>query len=988
MANAEAYTSSNSRKSEGIKPKFYALIRWSFVLLLAVYLLALVIALFDALGFQRLVHDHLRDHPRAHRHVLAALAELKREEATKTPSKDDQANDPQAEGPTINYGQLALQLDSMRESLRTLQSINNVEPPANSPDLLVAEYLPAKDRFDEIKGSITKGLEEAGIQADKQTDQTTEETFQCPKVEKDKLKGDNTLITQALEDCENVAKELRRLDAGLKAAASQSLQKVKGKLTTSMNQIRGDLESIEGFNAAYSTLEIRRHLDELKQIGFDVRMDNEATKESLLRYSSELTETEAAAKVNILGEKLQKHIDAVRMQIGSHPNAVAESFGELEDVAVKARDFQPGAEVEYDISPVIQSARSKNDKFQQIRNRLESALLKLNDNFSDNREFSRGLELAPSFTQITAQTEWLKRAEMSNATLGLQSDNLQPVSATYDEALSNISNALARVSKFLTDHSPTGKLQMALNGVPNSGSLANLFDLEFNRLVNHHAILLWGIPIPWFESLFGWTPVLGIDAQIMATMNTTPLAMMLIFIVGAFGSLVYLAQHQLRSVIQEDVDGPSEPYPFSWYIMRPVFGIVVAFGVFLLYKVGEVALGSGTDGGIFDDVNVWILSALALFAGILSWHALDMIQSRGAVWFGQFKRSNLWATGVDKALKDVNQGPDAMALHIGVSPVQVDRWIDCVDKVTPEMQDRISTWLDRDRLALFNDRAPRGSLSQKPMLATGLAKSMAKEKLKLDAAGLADLLGVEVRRVKSWLSLKAKVPPSIQWRMVDVLNERHAILFDLDAQVPTAWAVGLRKQLQSKDLDCKWLAARIQRDERQVRQWMEQDVDVPLDAQAAIADALNVTHHSLFANDCPDERFFAVGLRQALDGKLVKDVANALDAEAERVHAWIELDKPHGQIAPATQRALTAFLGVAVDTSALFRAERPDGAAKANEQFAKLVIDAGGVAVFARAHDLQSERVQRWVDDEELVQYPTQNWLASQFSRRPDELFS
>ena len=46
-----------------------------------------------------------------------------------------------------------------------------------------------------------------------------------------------------------------------------------------------------------------------------------------------------------------------------------------------------------------------------------------------------------------------------------------------------------------------------------------------------------------------------------------------------------------------------------------------------------------------------------------------------------------------RALEAKDQTPESCARHVGYTLGQIDRWVALEDKVTPEMQDRVSTWL-------------------------------------------------------------------------------------------------------------------------------------------------------------------------------------------------------------------------------------------------------------------------------------------------------
>ena len=79
-------------------------------------------------------------------------------------------------------------------------------------------------------------------------------------------------------------------------------------------------------------------------------------------------------------------------------------------------------------------------------------------------------------------------------------------------------------------------------------------------------------------------------------------------------------------------------------------------------------------------------------------------------------RRNLYATGLKHALSIEGKSTTECASQIGCSEEQIIRRLKYYDRVTPEMQDRLITWLDRSIGEVFGDKLPGKTplLTQEP----------------------------------------------------------------------------------------------------------------------------------------------------------------------------------------------------------------------------------------------------------------------------------
>jgi transcriptional regulator with XRE-family HTH domain len=472
---------------------------------------------------------------------------------------------------------------------------------------------------------------------------------------------------------------------------------------------------------------------------------------------------------------------------------------------------------------------------------------------------------------------------------------------------------------------------------------------------------------------------------------------------GAIGSLIYLIKYLLSQMLLRAEDGRAVLRPASWYLFRPVFGIVVAFAIYLLYKTGQIALGGGSANLLASDVNLPILSVVSLFAGLLSWQALELVESKGRKWLSAQRRENLWASGLAGALRRAGKTNTDCAAQVGVTPNQVDRWIAGQDKVTPEMQDRVTTWLNRDRDEIFGDVNPKDIDEGTLRWATGLKGALKANKAGIDVPRLAQMIGQDVATVHAWVELKRQVDQEMQFLIADKLGEPRDRLFTAERPDAESWAVGLRAALQKGSAGLHTaddLARAIGSTPQSIRRYMELKASVPKPVQALIVEALAVNYDALFSPDLPpDEQFkWAAKLRECLRKSPIQDsaaLAAKIDTEAAWVRGWMEQevcggdDAPYcGQVAPETQRVLADAVGCAPDT--LFRSERPAADFKwvVMPRFRELVEapGRGGVGGLAGRLDLDVPRIERWMSHLEPVAPATQLALLNDFGLAVEEL--
>ncbi|NCA70733.1 MAG: hypothetical protein EOM91_11620 [Sphingobacteriia bacterium] len=582
--------------------------------------------------------------------------------------------------------------------------------------------------------------------------------------------------------------------------------------------------------------------------------------------------------------------------------------------------------------------------------------------------------------------------------------------AQYEQAVADLRTTLQRLSTVLADHTDLVVIAQAIGEKdPLASSKAETVIREFRALDRYQSLLT---PFAFLqfevskcsadgsesEPCFSRTLDLivnrilgaGFLALDMATMSGEGLDMLVVLVMGAIGSLIYLIRYLLSQLLSQ---AESQRYlrPWSWYIFRPLFGVVVALAVYFLYRAGQIALGGATPSTISADANLPILALFSLFAGLLSWQTLAMVESKGERWIKAQRRENLWATGLRGALRSAGKTIADCAAQVGVTPVQVERWMGGQDKVTPEMQDRILTWLNREAVEIFSDTNPRDVDQSTLQWATGLRAALETNPAGIDIPQLAHLVNQDVETVRAWVDLKLQVPEPMQYLIADKLKASVERLFSPEKPDADFWAVGLRRALKkggNRISDTATLANAIGSTQQRVRAYMELQEPVPKPVRARIVEALGVDGTILFSPDRPldSEYRWAAKLRECMRNAgigTVAELAEKIDTEATWVRSWMEqeiLDGQQppfvGQVPPATQPALAEVLGC--DQQILFRGERPPADFRwvVMPKLGELVKRRGGVDQLASQLDLDKSRVERWMQGREPVAPGTQQALG------------
>lgn len=915
-------------------------LRWIFIFLMFFYLFALVMTLIEALSFQKLVGKLVDGDASRARAVLlavhAAQSEARRTEQTGLP-----------------FGQIAVKIDALHavsEKLHGIEAKNfNYTRDRRDPkerlriqvDRLLLNASDLRAMLHDHRER--KGLVLAESLSALEGDINDIRQFQVGQVDPTEEVGPDTDFGSVSDPVDNLPTGADRNEPGwVGATVAESLAQPETDETPLVTE----------------TADVKR-----------------AFEEAIVQLENSFEQVDGLVEISGGDEVLQR-------QLAKLDTAVEDL------VALKIRRGQP---IAYNPRDEIPEGDSQG-QFDAIVNAIDDAVQGMTQVLvAENQALDQARRVSRPVSAIISAANELGALEVRADDSG---EILGPDILLFNTAKGELARAVQQLEETLGTLTPEIGISHAIGDDGARLAKANFIWRDFNAIGRFEGVLqpFYGLrenETHFLGGGFRWLSDLGFEPKGLATLGNETLNVMVVFVMGAIGSLIYLTKYQLLQTLQ----GASSKHPptrsLAWYIFRPVFGIVIAFAIYLLYKAGQLALGGGGGSVLRADVNVPILSVISLFAGLMSWQALDAVETKGKAWLSSRQRSNLWATGLDNALRNANRSIAECANQIGRSAAQVERWIERVDKVTPEMQDRIVTWLDKPHAELFSSTEIRGDEEKKSLWASGLQDAL--KRAQLDEEGLAEILEENPERIRQWRDRELQVTPSMQIRLTQVLGVRPSELFDASKQDNAVWAVGLRLGLRRSGFgSTETLADRIGSTAASVRAWMELENPIPAAMQHEIQRVLGISYNQLFNRNPPKrERFrWAVSLRPAMLSKGInaRGLAEGIDAEESKVHAWMELDESRGQVAPATQNSLSEFLGLG--PSELFARERPEAFFRWTSRMCGTLL----ATVEARQNlinkiDVPGGMLEDWLAHRRRVAPETQRRIAEALKKTVDELF-
>lgn len=690
------------------------LMRWSILAGLLVFLLSAILALHEALNFQdRVLELAGKDLDRARR-VLGVL-----HDTLENP-------DSYPEDRELPYASIAVKLDRLSKVQDTLTTF--IVPPA-SPD--------ATTTGSAVANTSPKTRENGAAKA-----------AADPRAEN----GDRPVVTDAGAQWQAASNRLKLaiadLDDTLKTGDParkllEALDRTRGHIQT-LSAFRGSAASkgdgvITSSGSAYAA-------DLLK--GEQDRFELQLVVDGI---ASDFAKVEERVTTLPEDELLVAHLEQLKGEISQ-----LETFYDSTDLTIQqpspVEDDRPALSVELVVEDIDHRINAIESVLLQVDDGFVAAS-KLADLINRARRFSDRLQDMPTegVTQQRAlgdkPVDGTAAVVAFETTRGELSEAIQEIEAQLDRRtrVMVVADQLARLEEE-GDHGRHSRALAILRAFDSVGRFEGTL-MPFRSLAE----------TPVLSAISGF----GFDPQRVSTLSRETLALLFVFVIGAIGSVIYITKDSIQLVLEGNWLTDQPKRSLTWYLFRPVFGVIVALAAFLLFKAGQLAMGNS---GVVDgsqDFNLPILSVIALFAGLLSWQALEVIETRGASWFRSQKRQPLWATGLENRLRIEQHSLEELASSIGRSVDQAFRWLVFRDRVPPEMQDRIADWLDVPYNQLFrSDQPPRKTLwlRVQPMDRGGLERSEFEAKLAGEP--------FQAERLAAWLACREPVPVKVQDRLL------------------------------------------------------------------------------------------------------------------------------------------------------------------------------------------------------------------------------
>jgi hypothetical protein len=208
-----------------------------------------------------------------------------------------------------------------------------------------------------------------------------------------------------------------------------------------------------------------------------------------------------------------------------------------------------------------------------------------------------------------------------------------------------------------------------------------------------------------------------LDPAAMALMPPWMLSLYVTLAMGAMGSLLYV----MRSFLQDKLDesaGASRTYrPLSWFIMRPLMGVVTALAFFVVIQAGLLVTDGAVDVG-GGGLNPYFGAAVALVCGLMSWQAVHRIELWGKRFFGE-EMIQRWGYGLKGAFSiRPEKTKEDLAKELQVTEAQLDDWMEERQRIPQDIQDKIAAWFGIDRRHLFSDQSTV-AVTSRPLIKAG-----------------------------------------------------------------------------------------------------------------------------------------------------------------------------------------------------------------------------------------------------------------------------
>lgn len=178
------------------------------------------------------------------------------------------------------------------------------------------------------------------------------------------------------------------------------------------------------------------------------------------------------------------------------------------------------------------------------------------------------------------------------------------------------------------------------------------------------------------------------------------LVLALVIVMGLLGSSLQLIHIYVNQFEQKST---------GFYIIRPFFGVVTAFVVFIVAKAGIPLIADPSRVGTNTAINPYFISFLAIISGLLSERALVALVSVGSNYFrgsdaGEPPR---WArVNLVEQFKQAHRDPDNLRKLLKTKDSEWSDWMQGKEPMPPNVQTMIAGVLEKPRRELFTDIPP------------------------------------------------------------------------------------------------------------------------------------------------------------------------------------------------------------------------------------------------------------------------------------------
>lgn len=186
-----------------------------------------------------------------------------------------------------------------------------------------------------------------------------------------------------------------------------------------------------------------------------------------------------------------------------------------------------------------------------------------------------------------------------------------------------------------------------------------------------------------------WLPF-DIRPSLLAELPGWVLTLVVTLVAGLLGSLIFVLKAMLRQLLDSwstSTTTPCEPRPWSWLLLRPVFGVVIAFGAYVALQSGLLVI----DGAMSLSPSAYVTAAVGLIAGLLSWQVIDTIENVGEKWLAS--QRPLWGYGLKSHMPEEKASRAEIAKNLGVSVRVLEDWIAVHIPVPKPSADRLAAEL-------------------------------------------------------------------------------------------------------------------------------------------------------------------------------------------------------------------------------------------------------------------------------------------------------